>query len=86
MPSTSATHLLADSLLLLGDDFLPWIILAFGAAMIAGNALALFRPPAPGPGDVDASDSPPRPPVGRALVMILIGAIAAVWGVASLLS
>lgn len=76
-----------DGLILLGDDFLPWIILAFGAAMVVGNVLALVRPPTPKPGEEAApGGEPPRPPVARASIMIAIGAVAAVWGIASLLS
>lgn len=73
--------------LLLGDDFLPWIILAFGAAMVVGNVLALVRPPEPKPGEApSASDDTPRPPFLRAGVLIAIGAVAAIWGIASLVS
>ena len=61
--------------LFLGDDFFPWIVLALGAAMVVGNVLALIRPPADGG----------RPPVGRAVVMIVLGGVAAAWGIASLL-
>lgn len=66
--------------LLLGEDFLPWMVLAFGAAMVVGNGVALVRPPARD----DGEHSPP--PLGRALVLMAIGAVAAVWGIASLLS
>lgn len=72
-----------DSQLFLGKDFLPWMVLAFGAALVIGPLLALFKPPA----DADrAGDAPVRPPLGRTITMIVIGAIAAVWGLASLLS
>ena len=83
---TSSAGVLGDGLLLLGDDFMPWIVLAFGAAMIVGNGLALVRPPTPPPGEVDRGGDEPRPPVGRALVMIVIGAVAAIWGIASLVA
>ena len=63
-----------DGQLFLGDNFFPWMILAFGAAMVVGNILALVRPPGDGG----------RAPVGRAAVMITVGAVAAVWGIASL--
>ena len=82
-----AGRLLADDgLLLLGDDFLPWIILAFGAAMVVGNVLALVRPPAPKPGEDSSADAASGPPVARASIMIVIGAVAAIWGIASLLN
>jgi uncharacterized membrane protein YfcA len=73
--------------LLLGDDFLPWIILAFGAAMVAGNVLALVRPPTPKPGDEEQTgEEPTGPPFARAAIMIVVGLVAAVWGIASLLN
>ena len=84
----SGAQLLAqdDGQLFLGEDFLPWIVLALGAAMVAGNVLALLRPPeARGATGAD-SEAPTRPPVVRAVVMIVIGLIAAVWGVASLIA
>jgi hypothetical protein len=58
----------------LGDDLLPLLVLAFGGAMTVGMLLALVRPP----------DGKERPPVGRALTMAGIGAIAALWAIASL--
>ena len=70
--------MLADSLFL-GNDLLAWLLLALGGAMAVGNVLALVRPPAKArKGDL------PRAPVGRSVVMILIGLVAAVWALASL--
>jgi hypothetical protein len=69
--------------LFLGEDFLPWMVLAFGAALVIGPLLALVRPPKDATGD---GEEPTRPPFGRTVAMIVIGAIAAVWGAASLLS
>ncbi len=86
----AATHwgLLAqaegDGQLFLGEDFLPWMVLAFGAAMVIGPLVALVRPPTPSADD-DSEQLPERPPVGRTVTLIVIGAIAAVWGLASLL-
>lgn len=77
-----------EGTLLLGADFLPWMVLAFGAALVVGNALALLRPPdsaEPSASDV-ATPSRPRPPMGRTIVMIVIGGVASAWGVATLLS
>jgi hypothetical protein len=69
---------IADSLFL-GNDLLAWLLLALGGAMAVGNALALVRPPAKTKkGDL------PRAPVGRSVLMLLIGLVAAVWAVASL--
>ena len=80
-------HLVAqdDGQLFLGEDFLPWMVLAFGAAMVVGNLVALVRPPAPDP-KRPTTDDPERPAYGRAAVMIVIGVVAAVWGAASLLA
>ena len=65
----------------LGEDLLPLLVLALGAAMVVGNGLALVRPPAqPREGELS------RAPAGRSVVMIVIGAVAAVWALASLLS
>jgi hypothetical protein len=65
----------------LGDNLLVWLLLAFGAAMAAGSALALVRPPAK-KGDDDLE----RPPLSRSIGMIAIGLIAAIWALASLVS
>jgi hypothetical protein len=70
---------LADTPLFLGNDLLAWLVLALGGAMAVGNALALLRPP-PSTGEGDLA----RAPVARTLVMMAIGAVAAIWAVASL--
>lgn len=65
----------------LGDDLLPWLTLALGAALAVGTGLALVRPPEQrDDGDLE------RPPLTRSLVMIGIGAAAALWGLASLVA
>lgn len=65
----------------LGEDLLPLLVLALGAAMVVGNGLALVRPPvSPKDGELE------RAPAGRSLVMIAVGLVAAVWAVASLVS
>ena len=65
----------------LGDDLLAWLTLAVGGALAGGTALALIRPPA-NPDDGDLV----RPPLARSVVMIVIGTLAALWGLASLFS
>ncbi|MFV0315842.1 MAG: hypothetical protein ACK5O2_02630 [Microthrixaceae bacterium] len=67
----------------LGADFFPWMILAFGAAMVIGNVLAMLRPPRTSGG---SGEAPHRPPLGRSVVMIVVGLAASAWGLASLLS
>lgn len=65
----------------LGEDLLPLLVLALGAAMVVGNGLALVRPPVhPEDGELE------RAPAGRSLVMIAVGLVAAVWALASLVS
>ena len=67
--------------MLLGEDLLPLLVLAIGAAMVVGNGLALVRPPQhPEAGDLT------RAPVSRSLVMVAIGLVAALWAAASLVA
>lgn len=71
--------------LFLGDDFLPWMVLALGAALVAGNVMALVRPPRRDGRVATASEGPAeRPPLLRTGVMIAVGLVASVWGIASL--
>jgi hypothetical protein len=65
----------------LGEDLLAWLVLAIGAAMAVGTTLALVRPRP----DTDGEDLA-RPPLGRSVVMIVVGTVAALWGLASLVS
>jgi len=64
---------------LLGGDPLPWLVLALGGALAIGTAMALVR----AQGDPDAGELE-RPPMGRSLLMIGVGLLAAVWALASL--
>jgi len=65
----------------LGQDLLPFLVLALGAALVLGNGMALVRPPKQAKeGELT------RAPAGRSAVMIAIGALAAVWALASLVS
>jgi hypothetical protein len=57
------------------------MVLAIGGALAVGTVLALVRPPKEHEsGDLD------RPPMARSFVMIAVGSIAAIWGIASLVS
>jgi hypothetical protein len=71
---------LADDLFL-GHDLLAWLVLAMGAALAVGNIAALVRPPARP--DAEAAPEALR---RRAMVFAAIGAIAAVWALATLLA
>lgn len=69
--------------MIFGENLLALIVLALGAALAVGNALALLRPRTPdqvGAGELD------RPPLGRSLFMIALGSLAAIWAIASLLN
>lgn len=70
-----------DAPLFLGQDLLAWMVLALGGALAVGNVLAVVRPPEGGPREGDLV----RAPVGRSLAMAALGAVAAVWALASLL-
>ena len=63
----------------LGDDLLAWLILALGGALFAGNLMALVKPPPPKEGDLA------KAPIARSVLMGLIGLVAAVWALASML-
>lgn len=65
----------------LGDNLLPYLVLALGAALVFGNGMALVRPPRQ-----VKSDELERAPLGRSAVMIGIGFVAAIWALASLIS
>lgn len=66
----------------LGDDLLQWLVLALGGALAIGNLLALVRPRPPGSQGGELI----RPPLGRCLAMIAVGALATIWALASLLA
>ncbi|MBS1847918.1 MAG: hypothetical protein JST73_06525 [Actinobacteria bacterium] len=65
--------------LFLGHDLLAWLILAFGGALLVGNIAAIVRPP------VDDGDAPMSKGMRRrAVVFAAIGAVAAIWALATL--
>ena len=66
--------------MLLGDDLLPLLVLAFGAAMAVGSGVALIRPPTRRQSEGELE----RPPLARSLTMIAIGVVASLWALASL--
>ena len=66
----------------LGSDLLPFLVLAFGAAMVVGNVAAVLRPPQRGRSEGDLE----RAPVARSAVMATVGLVAALWALVTLLS
>ena len=69
--------------MLLGEDFLGWIVLALGSAMAVGHLFAWLRPR---PVGAASEGDLPRPPVIRSIIMIVVGTVAAIWALASLVS
>ena len=69
--------------MLFGDakTLLGWLILALGGALFVGNLLAIVKPP-PAPKEGDLS----RAPLSRSIFMGVLGLIAAIWALATLLS
>ncbi len=66
----------------LGEDLLAWLVLALGGALFVGNVAALVRPP-----EVQREEgSLSRAPVGRSVVMALVGFVAALWALGSLIA
>ena len=66
----------------LGDDLLAWLVLALGGALLVGNVAAIVRPPER-PLEEGALE---RAPVARSVIMAVVGLVAAVWALASLLA
>jgi hypothetical protein len=64
-----------------GQTVLQLLVLALGGALVVGNVLALARPPAQ-----QRKGQLARPPVGRSVIMMLIGFVAALWAIATLTS
>ena len=65
----------------LGENLLPYLVLALGGALFVGNGLALLRPP-PEPKEGELT----RAPIARTAVMMAIGLVATIWALASLLT
>ena len=67
----------------LGDDLIVYLVLALGAALVAGNLAAILRPP---PREDRSDGALDKAPVTRSLVMAGIGLVAAVWALVSLVT
>lgn len=66
----------------LGEDLLQWLLLALGGALFVGNVTALVRPPQRQRHEGQLE----RAPVGRSLVYAVVGLVAAVWALATLVT
>jgi hypothetical protein len=65
----------------LGENLIVYLVLALGAALAVGNILAMVKPPEKPQGENDLQMAPK----GRSLGMALIGIIAALWSIVSLI-
>lgn len=66
----------------LGEDLLAYLVLAVGGALFVGNLLAVVKPPER---QLDEANLE-RAPVARSLAFAVLGLVAAVWALASLVS
>ena len=70
-----------SSPMFLGDDLIPYLVLAFGGALLVGNVGAMLRPRQPADGG-----APARAPARRAVPLALVGLVAAIWALATLMA
>jgi hypothetical protein len=80
MTIAAMTPLLANGVNPLGENLLVLLTLAMGAALAFGNIMALVRPRE----DLEEGELE-RPPLGRTLLQIAIGLVAAIWALVSLI-
>lgn len=67
----------------LGDDLLPSLMLAVGAALVVANLAAWLRPPRTDPEDPTSPRREPAP-LGRVAPLVVLGLVVSVWALASL--
>ena len=65
----------------LGEDLLAWLVLALGGALCVGNVMAIVKPPTQRKADTDLV----RAPLSRTILMAVVGGVAAIWALASLI-
>lgn len=66
----------------LGEDLLQWLMLALGGALFVGNLTAIVRPP----NEQREEGQLERAPIGRSLFYAVLGLVAAVWALATLIA
>ncbi len=90
--TTSTTAASGGAGILLGDNLLPYLVLAIGAAMVVGPIAALLRPRDEPDAEPDDEGGPipgrendlARPPVARSIAFAAIGMVGVVWALATL--
>ena len=65
----------------LGPDLIPFLMLAFGAALFVGNGLAMLKPQ----DEPRRENELRRAPIGRSLLMVVVGLVASIWALATLI-
>jgi hypothetical protein len=65
----------------LGPNLIPFLMLALGAALFVGNGLAMLRPRS-APREENELE---RAPIGRSILMLIVGLVAAIWALGTLL-
>jgi hypothetical protein len=66
----------------LGENLIIYLVLALGGALAVGNILALVKPPEQPKTDGDLVSAPKA----RSLTMAIIGSVAALWSIVSLIT
>ena len=66
--------------MVLGEDFIVWMLLALGGAMFLGNLLAVVKPREARQTDTDLD----RAPRGRSIAMAVLGLVVALAALGSL--
>ncbi len=79
--SSAASSAANGGTMFLGDDLIPYLVLALGAALFVGNVAAMARPRR-----ADEGGQPVRAPARRAVPLALVGFVAALWALATLLA
>jgi hypothetical protein len=66
----------------LGENLIIYLVLALGGALAVGNIVALVKPPVQPKENGDLASAPKA----RSLTMAVIGLIAALWSIVSLIT
>lgn len=77
--------ILAEEVLLLGDNLIPWLMLAVGAALAVANIAAYIKPPLVDPKNPNSERRPPAP-LQRVVPFVVVGVVLSIWAAATLLS
>tara|TARA_B100000686_G_C16384198_1_gene759080 strand:- start:442 stop:645 length:204 start_codon:yes stop_codon:yes gene_type:complete len=64
-----------------GENFIEWMLLAFGGAMAVGNLAALIRPP-----KALQHDNLSKAPLWRSLSYVIVGVVVVIWALAGLIT